>query len=307
MTPSPAVISHKNLKWLDITEANEETTNFLGKKFKFHPLDLEDCLTENQRPKIDEYDNYLFIVLHFPIYNAKTRRITTEEVDIFIGQNFVVTLHDDNLAPLDSIRKKCQTISGRRSYFGRGIGYFLYELTSELFDYCFPILDKLSRTSNKLEHNVFDEEGEQEDVLRDIMLLKKNIITFRRILSPERPVISSLEHKNKKFLPEDLEVYFDDVVDKIEKLWTSLESLKEVSETLQNANESLISHRTEDTIKVLTVFSVIMLPLTLISGIFGMNVVIPFSEDSNAIWWISIGMVVLAISMFAYFRWKKWL
>ena len=303
----PRPIAHKNLKWYDITDPDTTTTKFLAEKFRFHPLDLEDCLTENQRPKIDEYDRYLFIVLHFPIYNSKTRRVTTAELDIFIGQNFLVTLHDGQLPPLQKICDDCsESANARGKHFDRGTGYLLYKITSQLFDYCFPILDRLGSAATQLERNVFDSDG-QRDVLREIMLLKKNIITFRRIIQPERPVISALEHKNKKFLPETLEVYFDDVVDKIEKLWSSLDSLKEVAETLQDANESLISHRTNDTIRVLTVFSVILLPLTLITGIFGMNVGLPQAENSQAFVSIVLGMVGIVVAMIAYFRWKRWL
>ena len=298
-------ISHKNLKWFDFANPDEKTVDFLAEKFKFHPLDLEDCLTKIQRPKIDEYPNYLFIVLHFPIWNQKTRRVMTEEVKVFIGQNFVITLHGGVLPPLAKIRESCRKNSGQKKFLGKGSGYFLYEITSELFDYCFPILDKLSATATKLESDVFDEEGTR-DLLKDIMLLKKNIITFRRILQPERPVVSALEHKNKKFLPETLEVYFDDVGDKIEKQWSSLDSLKEVAETLQDANESLISHRSGETIKILTIFSVIMLPLTLISGIFGMNVGLPFAENAAAFLGIAGVMLAVAGVMFVYFRWKKW-
>jgi len=303
----PKPVSFKNLKWYDFSKPNEEAVRFLAKKFRFHPLDIEDCLTENQRPKIDEYGRYLFIILHFPFYNPKTNRLTTKEIDIFIGKDFIVSFHDDVLPPIEMMRQKCKKLTGRKKYLGRSTGYFLYELASELFDYCFPILDRLSQTSLRLERGVFDEDGEQEDMLRDIMLLKKNIITFRRILQPERPVISSLEHKNKNFISADLEVYFDDVVDKVEKLWNSLDSLKEMIETVQNANESLIGHRTEDTIKILTVFSVILLPLTLISGIFGMNIAIPYEESPYAFLWISGGMILISVSMFFFFRWRKWM
>ena len=298
-------ISHKNLKWYDFSSENHKTVDFLAVKFKFHPLDLEDCRTEIQRPKIDEYPNYLFIVLHFPVWNNKKGRITTEEVDIFIGQNFVVTLHEGALSPLEKIREKCQTNVGKKKYLRKGSGYFLYQLTSALFDYCFPLIDKMWRQADAIERDVFDEEGVR-DLLKDIMLLKKNIISFRRIIQPERPVISALEHKNKKFLPETLEVYFDDVVDKIEKQWNSLDSLKEVAETLQDANESLISHRSGETIKVLTIFSVIMLPLTLISGIFGMNVELPFQENPVAFIAIAGVMISTVVGMFIYFKWKKW-
>ena len=244
-------------------------------------------------------------VLHFPVWNAKKGRITTEEVDTFIGQNFVVTLHDGALPPLEKILEECRTNAGKKKYLGKGSGYFLYQLTSALFDYCFPLIDKMWRQADAIERDVFDEEGVR-DLLKDIMLLKKNIISFRRIIQPERPVISALEHKNKKFLPETLEVYFDDVVDKIEKQWNSLDSLKEVAETLQDANESLISHRSGETIKVLTIFSVIMLPLTLISGTFGMNVKLPFAENPIAFLGIAGVMIVIVVAMFVYFKWKKW-
>jgi magnesium transporter len=305
MSAREKAISYKNLKWYDFANPDHKTVEFLAKKFKFHPLDLDDCLTEIQRPKIDEYPNYLFIVLHFPIWNKGKGRITTEEVDIFIGSNFVVTLHKGVLAPLEKIREECGKNGGKNKYLARGSGYFLYKLTSKLFDYCFPILDKMWKNATRLEGDVFDEEGVR-DLLKDIMLLKKNIITFRRIIQPERPVISALEHKNKKFLPETLEVYFDDVVDKIEKQWNSLDSLKEVADTLQDANESLISHRSGETIKVLTIFSVIMLPLTLISGIFGMNVVLPYQENSQSFLGIAGVMLSVVIAMFLYFKWRKW-
>lgn len=305
MVALPKPISHKQVKWYDFVHPNHKTTGFLEKKFKFHPLDLEDCLTEIQRPKIDEYDNYLFIVLHFPVYNNSAHRVGTEEVSIFIGQNFIVTLHKGALAPLEKIREECKKAATRKEYFEKGTGYFLYKITSELFDYCFPIIEKLSRTGMQLERDVFDGEG-QRDLVRDIMLLKKNIITFRRILQPERPVISALEHKNKKFLPETLEVYFDDVVDKIERQWGLLDSLKEVAETLQDANESLISHRSGETIKVLTIFSVIMLPLTFLSGIFGMNVTLPYQENPQAFIGVAVAMAGIAGVMFIYFKWKKW-
>ncbi|MFH1375590.1 MAG: magnesium transporter CorA family protein [Patescibacteria group bacterium] len=305
MVALPKPVSYKKIRWYDFKHPDRQTADFLAKKFKFHPLDLEDCLTEIQRPKIDEYENYLFIVLHFPIYHSDTNRVTTEEVSIFIGQNFVITLHRGTLAPLETLRENCKKVTARKKYFGKGTGYFLYKITSELFDYCFPILEKLSRTGLQLEQAVFDEE-DQRDLVRDIMLLKKNIITFRRILSPERPVISALEHKNKKFLPETLEVYFDDVVDKIERQWGLLDSLKEVAETLQDANESLISHRSGETIKVLTIFSVIMLPLTFLSGIFGMNVTLPYQEKPQAFVGVALMMLGIAGVMFIYFKWKKW-
>jgi len=299
-------ISYKNITWVDIANPTAEDVAALAKKYRFHELDAEDCLNETQRPKIDEYDRYLFIVLHFPVYNRATKRIRTAELDLFIGQNFIITLHDGDLEPIKNIRENCKRIAGKRALFGRGTGYFLYELTSTLFDSCFPLLDSLWRKANRLEQAVWESDAAQ-DLLKEIMILKRNIITFRRILSPERQVVAALEHKNKKFLPEDLEVYFDDVVDKTEKLWGSLASLKEVSESIQDTNENLISHRTGNTIKILTIFSVILLPLTLISGLFGMNVPIPHANEPIAFWLIAAGMLAVVGIMVAFFQWKRWL
>jgi magnesium transporter len=305
-TEKNSSITHGRLTWHDYVSPTPEELAELQKKYGFHDLDKEDVLTENQRPKIDEYDDYLFIVLHFPVLNSRTKRITTEEVDIFIGSNFIITLHEGELDSLADLREACTGEATRKELLSQGTGYFLYRLTKELFDYCFPLLDSLWRSANRIEKAVFDTDSPQ-DLLRDIMILKKNIITFRRILSTERSVISALEYKNKKFLPESLEVYFDDVVDKAEKLWSSLESLKEVTETIQDANESLISHTTGNTIRILTVFSVVMLPLTLISGIFGMNVAIPGESSPYMFLWIGGGMLAVAVGMVAYFRWRDWL
>lgn len=299
-------ITFGGITWHDVVNPGAGDIQKLMEKYDFHELDAEDCLTENQRPKIDEYDKYLFIVLHFPFVRKSINRIATAEVDIFIGAKFIITVHWGELPVIERIREECSREAGRRKYLDRGTGYFLYELTSELFDACFPIADNLWRTVNEIEKEVFDEE-ETRDLVQDIMILKRNIIACRRIITPERPVVSALEHKNKKFLPETLEVYFDDIVDKIEKLSSTLESLKEVADTLQTANESFISHTTSQTVKILTVFSVILLPLTLITGLFGMNVPIPHADSAHAFFWITTGMFVIVGTMVGFFVWRKWL
>lgn len=305
MAATTTVSTHKNLRWIDIVEPDKNDLEQLHEEFGFHPLDLEDCLSEVQRPKIDEYDNYLFIVLHLPVV-GRNKRLRISEVDIFIGQNFLVTLHDGELPPLKKLLEKIDTPEGKQKLLTRGSGYLLYEVISRLFNGCFPLLDSLLRTANRLEKDVFEAESPR-DLLRDILFVKKDLITFRRLLSPQRTVITALEHKNKKFLPDELEVYFDDVVDRVERMWGQLESLKEVVEALRDANESIISHTTGNTIRVLTVFSVVMLPLTLLTGFFGMNVPIPHQTDHAAIIWIGVLMTAVAAGMVAFFHWKKWL
>ncbi len=298
----------QNFTWTSVNGGGEEEIEFLKKNYKFHPLDLEDCLSGIQRPKIDDYDDYLFIVLHVPVRKGRNKQVRTTEINVFIGQNYVITLHEDNQI-IEKVFEKCKkNKSSKDEYMGKGSGYFLYMVIDHLFEAGFPLLDDLTKQLNELEKEVFDYDY-SKDRLKDILLLKKDIINFRRIIMPQRAIIAQLEHKNKKFLPENLDVYFDDIVDKIEKLWNNLENLQELVVSLHETNESIISHNTNNVIKVLTLFSVVMLPLTFITGFYGMNIdFLPFAEAGNHSFTIITGLIVgVAVSMIIYFKYKKWL
>lgn len=293
--------------WIDIARPDEATIKNLKRTYKFHPLDLEDCLSENQRPKIDDYENYMFMILHIPVRAGRSRHIQTSEVNIFIGPNYVITLHEGN-STIKKVFTECKKKKKTKDeYMSKGPGYFLYMIIDDLYESGFPLLDALTRTVDDLEKEVFDP-TDSKDRLKDILLLKKDIINFRRIIMPQRAIIAQLEHKNKKFLPENLDVYFDDTVDKIEKIWNNLENLQELVASLQETNESLISHNTNNVIKILTVFSVVMLPLTFITGFYGMNVQgLPFAEQGESVLIISGFLLLVVLSMIGFFRYKRWI
>lgn len=303
-------VQFKSTQWINIVHPKEEDILFLKKKYKFHSLDLEDCLSESQRPKIDEYEKYLFILLQFPYINRRTRHISTEQVSIFIGQNYLITIHNGHLDALNKLFVRAKkSIKDRRELFGESTGYLLYQINKTLFTSCFNITDKTQVNLKKIEKAIF-ESAHVKDRLFDIMVIKKNIISMRQILHPQRTVIAALEHKQRKFLPEHLEVYFDDVVDKIEKLWNILETQKEVIESLEGTNESLLSHKINNTMRTLTVFSVIMLPLTFLTGLFGMNVQLPFPGAELTLshfWNILIMMAIVTFVMISFFKFNKWL
>ncbi len=298
----------KDFTWVSINSPNEKAMAYLKKTYKFHHLDLEDCLSEiHQRPKIDDYEDYLFMILHAPVRQGGKKLLKSSELYIFIGQNFVITIHNNNPI-IKSVFEKCKKKKKvKEEYMGKGTGYFLYMIVDDLFEAGFPLLDDLGKHLNELEREVFDEDY-SKDRLKEILIFKKDIINFRRIIMPQRAIVAQLEHKNKKFLPEKLDVYFDDIVDKIEKIWNNLENLQELASSLQETNESIISHNTNNVIKILTLFSVVMLPLTFITGFYGMNIsTLPYAENTQSHFIISGIIIGVAVLMIGYFKYRKWL
>jgi magnesium transporter len=306
--PRVAELSANGLTWIHLDAPTLEEAEMLQRRFGWHPLDLEDVLSRRQRPKIDEYaeEGYLFLVLHFPVYDKLVQRLNAAELDAFIGQDYLVTLPNVELLPVTRLFHRChEDLELRAQLFGKGSGYLLYHVLDDLFDYCFPILDKIGHKLDSLEDDIF--EGRSDEVVRDISNVKQEIISYRKIIKPERPTLRLLERYVERFLPQELELYFDDIVDASERIWDILDNYKEVVEALEDTNESAINHRQNDILRVLTVVSVILLPLTLITGIFGMNVHFPGFETVAAWWAIVAGMVTLAVGLAAFFRYKRFL
>ena len=283
-----------------------EEASLLAERYGWHPLDLEDVLSRRQRPKVDEYPDYLFGVLHFPVYDKAIQRLNAAELDFFLGNGYLVTLPAVELLPVTRLFGRCQEDEELRDQlFSKGSGYLLYHILDDLFDYCFPILDKIGHKLDSVEDDMF--EVRAEDVVRDLSNVKQEIISYRKIIKPERSTLRLLERQVERFLPEDLELYFDDIVDASERIWDLLDNYKEVVEALEDTNESVISHRQNDVLRVLTVVTVILMPLTLITGVFGMNLHFPGFETATAFWVIVAFMLGLGLGLTAFFRLKRWL
>ena len=307
--PAPvAELSASDLTWVNVVGPDLETANMLSERFGWHPLDVEDIVSKRQRPKVDDYeeDGYLFIVLHFPVYDKAISRLNAAELDVFIGPDYLVTIPNRELLPVTRLFARCESDEAlREQLFAKGTGRLLYEVLDDLFDYCFPILDKIGHKLDSIEDDMF--EGYAEDVVRDISNAKQEIISYRKVMKPGRTTLRVLERRVDKFLPEELDLYFDDIVDAAERIWDQLDNYKEVVDGLESTNESVISHRQNDVLRVLTIFSVVLLPLTLISGIFGMNVEFPGFDTHAAFWVIVALMVVVIVGMVGFFRHKRWL
>jgi magnesium transporter len=301
-----AELFSNGLTWFHLDRPSAAEAAALAERFDFHELDIEDVLSKRQRPKIDEYPEYLFVVLHFPFYDKTVQRLNAAELDIFLGPDFLVTLPNVELLPVTYLFRRCESDEEMRAdLFSKGSGYLLYHVLDDLFDYCFPILDKIGNKLDAIEDDMF--EGRSDEVVRDISNAKQEIISYRKIIKPERSTLRVLERYTQRFLPEDLELYFDDIVDAAERIWDLLDNYKEVVEALESTNESVIYHRQNDVLRLLTLISVTVLPLTLITGIFGMNVDFPGEGTRETFWAIIGGLVAALVAMVGFFRWKRWL
>jgi magnesium transporter len=306
--PNVETITAEGLRWVNIERPSPLECAWLEEHFGFHALDLEDVLSRNQRPKIDEYPEYLFIVLHFPVFDRTVGRLNAGELDIFVGPDYLVTIPNQPLQPIEYLFERCrQKEELRDQLFSKGPGFLLYRVVDDGFDYCFPMLRKIGNKLDAVEDEIFS--GHSEEIVRDISNVKQEIINFRKVIRPQRSVLRDLENAKQRFMARegDLEIYFDDVVDAHERIWDMLENYKEVVEALEETNESVISHRVNDILRVLTVISVTLLPLTLVASIFGMNVRVPGQGSIGAFWIVVAAMVVMLGSLLVVFRRRGWL
>jgi magnesium transporter len=300
----PAELSANGLTWIHLDTPNKEEATALAERFGWHPLDVEDVLSKRQRPKVDEYEDYRFVVLHFPVYDKAIQRLNAGELDVFLGPDYLVTLPTVELLPVTRLFQRCKDDQElRESLFGKGSGYLLYHVLDDLFDYCYPILDKIGHKLDTIEDDI--DEARFAEIVRDISRAKQEIISYRKIIKPQRPTLRLLERHVERFLPEDLELYFDDLVDASERIWDILDNYKEVVEALEATNEAALSHRQNDVLRVLTVFSVLLLPLTLIASVFGMNVAFPGEGTAAAFWIIVVALVGVLAGLLSFFRLKR--
>jgi magnesium transporter len=303
---SVSVLTHGRITWVNIVKPAQQDMDYLRQHYPFHPLDLEDCLSRIERPKIDEYEDYLFIIMQFPVFDSSSRVSRPGEVDLFIGSGYLVMVHDGNLWPITQLFVDCQSDEQlRQKHMGRGASRLLHDVIDSLVDYCFPILYKVDANIREIEDDIFTEEV--PDVVREISWVRRDIIALQRIVKPQISIVANLEHKDRPFIREELDVYFGDVLDHLYKAWDMLEDHRDVIEGLSDTANTLTSYRINEVMKILTLISVIMLPLTLLSGIYGMNIHLPWAQFPLAFPVILLLMVLIAGGMLFYFKKRRWI
>ena len=291
----------EDVTWVDIPLPTEKETDYLAQHYPFHPLDLDDTLSRIQCPKIDEYKDYLFFVFHFPIYRKAERVLTSSQLAVFISPKYLITLHQGELKPLVKLFKECQIDEeSRQEYMGQGPAYLLYRILDRLVDYCLPILNKVGEGIEEVEENIFSDR--QKGTIREISRLRRDVIAFRRIIWPMRAVIGRLEPMVRQFTDIALPVYFGDMVDHLDRIWDGLDEYKEVVEGLSDTYDSLATNRTNEVVRILTIIATIMLPVTVVAGIYGMNIELPFMHSDYALLYVFLIMLTVIIAILLFLR-----
>lgn len=288
--PTMERVSYGTFTWTNIENPTEQETAYLSENYPFHPLDLDDVLSKRQRPKTDEYKNYLFFVLHFPVYNKTEQVLGPSQVSVFIGKDYLITLHSGNLKPLSKLFRECEIDEeSRQEYFSYGPGYLLYRIIDRLVDYCQPIVNKILENTDTIEDEIFT--SRRDGTVKDISALRRDIISFRRTIWPMRTVIAGLEPKLRPYTDQDMSVYFGDLSDHVDKIWDGLDETKEVIEGLSATFDSMSYNNYNSGIRTLTIFATITLPALIVASIYGMNIDLPFQNAEHPF------IIVMAITL----------
>jgi magnesium transporter len=302
-------VAWDNLTWTNVTRPTQKEMDYLAQHFPFHPLDLDDCLSRKQRPKLDEYKDYLFFIFHFSIFNRETRVSTHDQVAVFVGEKYLVTVHSGALKTMVKFFRECQIDEDvRKDNFGQGSGFLIYRILDRAIDAYFPILDKILSWAEDVEDRVFDENIE---AAQELAGLRRDVITQRRIMFSSRQVLVELENKLKRFTRMDISVYYGDLMDHANKICDTLDEAKEIIEVYKDTDYILGTDRVNRVMRMLTILSAVILPFVVVSSLWGMNVIFPGGHGisrSPSSFAILIGaMIAVAAGMLLFFRRKRWI
>ncbi|MBM2809647.1 MAG: magnesium and cobalt transport protein CorA [Chloroflexi bacterium] len=290
-----------SLLWLDIAQPSDDDVTLLRDEFCFHELALEDALRRSQRPKVDEYDGYYFIVL----YSASTvdgGQIDTHEVHCFWGKNYVVTLHDDPVIEIEEAIKRWQSSSERRRF---GVASQVYSLLDAVIDGYFPVLDAMAERVEDLESRVFES---RQPAIREVFEVRKALIGARRVMGPSRDVLNVLTRRDVAIFPSELVPYLADVYDHSIRVIDALDLQRELLSSVIESHLSIVSNRLNETMRTLTALTIGVMVPTLIAGIYGMN--FHFMPELEQPWGYPAALGLMAASMvgsFLLFRRVGWL
>ncbi len=301
------IIKGPNVTWIDIRDPSENDIKYLKEKFNFHPLVLEELLPPSHRPKVEKYPNYLYMIFYYPIYSKEKRETRPRELDIIITKDTIITSHYHSILPLKALFDRCNLYAkARKRYMSQNAGLLLYHILNGIWKNSLTKLARVDKKIDEIETEIF--RGQEREMVLEISLVKTDIINFWRIVEPQKETLESLAEQGPDFFGKELSHYFFDILGTFGQTWNALKTYKETILALEDTNQSLLSSKINEIMKILTVFSVIFLPLTLLASIWGMNIPnMPFIGSPMGFWIIITIMAVLLGLMLFYFNKKKWL
>jgi magnesium transporter len=293
------------LRWYHIISPSEEDLQYLKDNFYFHPLDIEDCRSINQRPKIDIYDDYYFMILHFPTFDKRNVLLTTKEVKIFWGEDFVITIGQSQWVVAEMFEDAMQQAARKEEFEVGNSDTLLYRILEKLMTNSLNIIRRIGLEVDRTSDDLFNKRAQK--TIERISITRKNIILLNTIFKPQLPLFHKFESGQIAGFAENMEDYWGNILDYYQKMWDMTEDYGELIEGLSKTFDSLQANRINEIMKILTFFSAILLPLTFITGLYGMNIGLPLQEDPRSFLIIIAVMLMVVLTMLYYFRRRKWL
>ena len=268
------------IKWIDAVWLKANDIKKVLSKYDIHELDLEACIEWNQKARLDNYDDYSFLISHFPKYNKNKKIYELNEFNIFLGKDFLITIRNSTGTHVNKIFEYYSElkITTKKKDIKVTTGYILYEITQVMLEKMFRVWNNINSDVKKIEEKVFDWE-DSSALVKDIMIKKRNIITLKHMFKPQVVVLKQLEYIVNKTYKWEMEVYFEDLEDKLDQIVNEIAILQEYIESIEDAFKSMLDIKTNFVMKILTVFSAFMLPLTLVTSFYWMNVDLPYSDN----------------------------
>jgi magnesium transporter len=296
-------LNEGKMMWVDLENPSEDDLKILSDVFKFHHLAIEDCVHKLQRPKVDNYKNYYFIVLNEFKEGKVSKYFTYSQLYVFLGEKYIVTVHWEELQVL---KEALERVYNAPEMFERGIDFILYNLLDAIVDDYFPLTDDIGDKIDRIEEIIL--RNPKKQIQDEILVIKRNIIKLRKVLSPQREVVNILLRHDFPLIREANRMYYMDVYDHMLRIYDMLDTFADLLAGTLDLYMSQISNRMNEVMKVLTMITTIMMPLSLIAGIYGMNFkFMPELESRHGYFATLVAMGLIALAEVIYFRKKKWL
>jgi magnesium transporter len=293
--------------WVDLEAPTDQERGILDRVFKFHKLAIENAAALSNHPRIDDYGDYLYLVVHGVVSTgggglSGESRVRMQEIDIFLGERYVLTYHAGTDASIEMARKKCVAVEQLMS---RGPDRVLAEILDHLAEEYVEVMEKLDDEIDGLEDRLFKHAS--RPALREIFSLKKDVLHLRRVVNPQREVLNRLARSEHKAVSKEETIYFRDVYDHLYRVSEMLESFRDVLAGALEVYLTVVANRTNDVMKVLTVFSIVIMSASFVAGLYGMNVPLPGAEGKGSFWLLLALMSGIAGVLLVFFRKRRWI